>query len=180
MKISFRIGPEQQGGEQSPRQADRPVTPPSPWSPRCPASSVIPRTESPADHSLRRGTACCARCSVSHQRHSLAISRSMPAFASCLRFQVPPAGSATACEPSYTPQSLPTTKNSHENMQVSAISNRFWPKNRSYRKQKTKPCLTGSRIARCEVPFLRDFCASFAPAKLHQERPPVAWRTTQS
>jgi hypothetical protein len=27
------------------------------------------------------------------------------------------------------------------------ISNRFWPKNRCYRKQKTKACLTGSRIA---------------------------------
>ena len=28
-----------------------------------------------------------------------------------------------------------------------AISNRNWPKNRKYRKQATKPCLTGTRIA---------------------------------
>ena len=34
------------------------------------------------------------------------------------------------------------------------ISNRFWPKNRSYRKQTIKPCLTGSRIdiRRFEIP----------------------------
>src|SRR5579862_5760509 len=33
----------------------------------------------------------------------------------------------------------------------SRISNRFWSKNRSYRKQMTKPCLTGTRIARREL-----------------------------
>ena len=31
-----------------------------------------------------------------------------------------------------------------------AVSNRFWSKNRSYRKQTTKPCLTGTRIAQME------------------------------
>ncbi len=34
-----------------------------------------------------------------------------------------------------------------ESEQLSDISNRFWPKYRSYRKQTIKPCLTGSRIA---------------------------------
>ena len=29
--------------------------------------------------------------------------------------------------------------------------NRFWPKNRSYREQMTKPCLTGTRIACLEL-----------------------------
>jgi hypothetical protein len=158
MRIRFRIGPEQRneqgnghGGKQSPPQ-DCLVHPPSSCSPRCLVSSRPPPTENPVDHSLRRGTACCARCSTADQCHSLAHTRS----------------------------AVPTTKNCREITQLSGISTRFWSKSRSYRKQKTKPCLPGSRIAQCEVLFLLDSCASFAPAKLLLKRPPVAWRTTQS
>jgi len=35
-------------------------------------------------------------------------------------------------------------------LQSGSTSNRFWPKNRSYRKQMIKPCLTGTRIARLD------------------------------
>lgn len=35
--------------------------------------------------------------------------------------------------------------------------NRFWPKNRSNRKQTIKPCLTGSRIAWIEIAISSDF-----------------------
>ena len=49
---------------------------------------------------------------------------------------------------------LPTTPASsrqpiteRSSRRISGISNRFWPKNRSYRKQTIKPLLTGSRFA---------------------------------
>lgn len=74
MKIRFRIGAEQSNGQgsqergkQSPRQQNWPVTPPSPWSLGSPVSSWTPPTENPADHSLRRGTARCARCNTADQ-----------------------------------------------------------------------------------------------------------------
>jgi uncharacterized protein len=50
-----------------------------------------------------------------------------------------------------------------ESGQLSDISNRFCPKNRSYRNQRIKPRLTGSRIACSGSRFLRDF-ASLYPA----------------
>ena len=40
------------------------------------------------------------------------------------------------------------TKNETVFQSGCTTSNRFWVKNRSYRKQTTKPCLTGSRFAR--------------------------------
>jgi len=185
-KIRFRIGPEQHndegnehGGEQSRRQPWSVYQTP-PWSPQCLVSSRTPPTENPVDHSLRRGTACCARFSVVAQRHSLAISRSIPPIASWLRFQAQPGRSATAYEPSSLPRTLPTTKNWREITQLSGISTRFWSKSRSYRKQTTKPLLPGSRIARCHALSLRDFSANFAPAELRRCRPLVAQRTTQS
>jgi hypothetical protein len=61
----------------------------------------------------------------------------------------------TTYEPSSIPQTLPTTKNPREIMQFSRISNRFWAKNRSYRKQTIKPCLTGARTAFNDSHFLR-------------------------
>ena len=39
------------------------------------------------------------------------------------------------------------------------ISNRFWPKNRSYSKQRIKPRLTGSRFARWDFRHLTCFAA---------------------
>jgi hypothetical protein len=41
----------------------------------------------------------------------------------------------------------PTPKNEPFSQGESIVSNRFWVKNRSYRKQTIKPLLTGSRIA---------------------------------
>jgi hypothetical protein len=182
MKIRFRIGDAQGNGhgrEQS-RPQDCPVNPPSPWSPRHSVPCGTPPTKIPVDHSLRRGTACCARFGVVAQRHSLAISRSIPPIASWLRFQAQPGRSATAYEPRSTPQALPTAKNSREIALLSCISTRFWSKSRSYRKQTTKPLLPGSRIARCHALSLRDFSANFAPAELRRCRPLFAQRTTQS
>jgi hypothetical protein len=161
MKMRFGIGPEQRndegnehGGEQSRRQpwSVYPTCPTPPWSPRWPASAGTPRTENLVDHSLRRGTACCARCSTADRCHSLAHTRS----------------------------ALPATKTPPEIAQFSGISTRFWSKSRSYRKQKTKPCLPGSRIAQCHARSLRDFSANFAPAELRRGRPLVAQRTTKS
>ena len=54
--------------------------------------------------------------------------------------------------------------NLSEIRQSSAISNRFLLKNRSYRKQTIKPCLTGSRIARCVTGSLHDSRTLFVPA----------------
>jgi hypothetical protein len=41
-------------------------------------------------------------------------------------------------------------------------SNRFWPKNRSYRKQTIKPCLTGARMHFTETAFSSNFPMSGA------------------
>jgi hypothetical protein len=43
----------------------------------------------------------------------------------------------------------------HKTSENFDISNRFWSKNRSYRKQMTKPCLTGARIALRESQLCR-------------------------
>jgi hypothetical protein len=43
----------------------------------------------------------------------------------------------------------------------SGISNRFWPKNRSYRKQTIKPCLTGARTHIRRFGFLALFADKF-------------------
>jgi hypothetical protein len=134
MKIWFRTLAEQ--GVPQTRPEDRPVPPPSSWSPPYPVLSGTPPTQNPTESILRRGAACCARCRAADQRHSLATSRSIPAV-SWLRFQQPPA----------RPQTAPATQKPRENGQLSDQSNRFWPENRSYRKQTIKPCLTGARTA---------------------------------
>ena len=62
-----------------------------------------------------------------------------------------------------------------QDARFSSSSNRFWLKNRSYRKQMIKPCLTGSRLAhfasrkvqrdaQCVTRFLHDSRAPFVPA----------------
>jgi|ERR1700722_8062831 len=51
----------------------------------------------------------------------------------------------------------PTPKNEPFSQGESTVSNRFWVKNRSYRKQTIKPLLTGSRIASNDFTKLRHF-----------------------
>jgi hypothetical protein len=177
MKIRFGIGPigatiratsrlaSNRGGGQ-----DCPDDPTSIWSLRWFGGTGIPRTENPVDHSLRRGTACCARCNAAGQRPSLPAARSTPAVVSCLRYLPQPAGQQTA----------PATNQPSITVQVPDISNRNWLKNRSCRKQKTKPCLTGARTAQCDALFSRDFRANFAPVEPDRDRPPFARRTTRS
>jgi hypothetical protein len=155
MKIKFRIGPI--GGtitatsrpvNNRGRGQDCPDDPTSIWSQRWFGATGLPRTENPVDHSLRRGTACCARCNAADQRPSLAATRSTPAVLPWLRFLPQPAGQQTA----------PATKQPSKTVQFPRISTRFWSKSRSYRKQTTKPCLPGSRIAQCDPLFLPAFC----------------------
>jgi hypothetical protein len=177
MKFRFRIGAGQ-GGEQSPQQ-HRSVNPPLAWPPRGPVASATPPTQNPAydflrrgagacphfgsraqsrgcarfssaDQPLRRGTACCARCSPADQRHFLATTRSIPAVASWLRFQPQPT----------SPGMSPATEKMPETGQHARISTRFWPKSRTYRKQNIKPCLPGSRIAQ--------YAASELPSSIGQ------------
>jgi hypothetical protein len=64
-------------------------------------------------------------------------SRSIPVW----DFPSPSANPRSAFNP--TSSSILTPLSHH----VLTISNRFWPKNRSYRKQMIKPLLTGSRFA---------------------------------
>jgi hypothetical protein len=189
MKIKFRSGAEQgnehgkeQRGEQWPRLSVVTTAPGSPWCSRSIASSRTPPTENRADHSLRRGAgACalfasrmssrgCARFTVADQRPSLAAARSTPAVLPWLRFLPQPAGQ----------QNAPATKQPSKIVRVPDISNRNWLKNRSYRKQTTKPCLTGARTAQCDAIFFPDFGVNFLPAEPDRDRPPVARRTIES
>jgi hypothetical protein len=82
-----------------------------------------------ADHSLRRGTACCARCNAAERRYPLADTRSTP---------------ATAGPRPYTARLMQqfVSKTSH----CPYISTRFCTKSRSHTKHTTKPCLPGSRF----------------------------------
>jgi hypothetical protein len=138
MKMWIGIGAEQDG-EHSLRQHCS-VNPPLSWTPRGPVISGTPTTKTPADQSLRRGTACCARCSVAEECHSSAITRSISAVASWLRPEPQPT----------SPQTSPAPEKRVETARHSGISTRFWPKSRNYRKQTIKPCLPGSRIAQCD------------------------------
>jgi hypothetical protein len=177
MKISFRIGPiggtiratsrlaSNRGGGQ-----DCPDDPTSIWWLRWFVATGIPRTENPVDPSLRRGTACCARCNAADQFPSLDATRSTPAVLPWLRFLPQPSGQRTA----------PSARKPLKSAQFSGISTRFWSKSRSYRKQTIKPFLPGSRIAQCGARFFRDFGVNFLPTEPNRERPPVVRRTLQS
>ena len=178
MKITFRIGGEQGSEQRKERRSEQ--SPPQwsfsvdttglIWTCSCRSldSSRTPPTENCADHSLRRGAACCARCSAFDQRRSSAGTRSILPIASSPQFQAPP-GQRTAL-----------TENSREITQFSRISTRFWSKSRSYRKQTIKPLLPGATTAQCDAPFLRDFRANFALAEFDRDRPPAAWRALES
>jgi hypothetical protein len=118
MKIWFRTEAGR-GGEQSPQQhrSVNPTSPKSLWSPQHPVSSDTSPTKNPVAHSLRRGTACYARCNALDRRRSLALGRSIPAVAPRRRTQFP------------------------------RTSTRFCRKSRTCTKQTIKPFLRGARIA---------------------------------
>jgi hypothetical protein len=97
----------------------------------CPSAARI----TPADHSLRRGTACCARCNAADRRYPLADTRSIPASAAPLPFIA-----------RSTQQFVP--KKGH----FSVTPTRFCPKSRSHTKHTTKPPLPGSRFAHRNAP----------------------------
>ncbi len=192
MKIWFRTEDEQ-GGEQSPRQhrSVNPTSPKSPRSPQCPVSSDTSPTKDPAKDFPRRGAARCARFSAADQHHPLAPARPLPALAPPAPSRPQPTashlltglrqGTALAVPNSAqtsgvsTPEARglnsPTiyqTGSSHSPLDIchcSNISNRFWPANRSCRKQTNKPCLTGARTAQCRTRF------SIAGFHSHNRRP---------
>jgi hypothetical protein len=67
----------------------------------------------------------------------------------------------------------PPSENEEFLQSARTISTRFWPKNRSYRKQTTKPFLPGATTACSETAFRGSFRTSAAPPsdqlKLHSE-----------
>ncbi len=90
-----------------------------------PTSPIFPASlEARADHSLRRGTACCARCNVSNQRQSFADFMSAHSH------------------PLIVFPDL--ARRNH-------ISTRHTPKSRSRRKQTIKPSLPGARNGHCDA-----------------------------
>jgi hypothetical protein len=168
MKIRFRIGPHRrndQGNEQrreQPPQHQCPVNLTSLWSPRGLVSSGT-LTENHAENFVRRGTgACahfasrmssrgCARRSAAYERRSSADSRSVSTIARPGQFQPQPTGPPTAT----------TIEKQRRILQSSGVSNRFWPENRSYRKQRIKPSLTGARMHIRPFGFLALFADRF-------------------
>jgi hypothetical protein len=129
MKIWFRIGAEQGNGQDGSHPPER---------------YRSAHSKARAIDFLRRGAVCCARFSVSDQRHPLADTRSLAAVPSPRKFQAR----------SASPKTFPTPEKRRELPHFSGISNRFWPKNRSYRKQMIKPCLTGARTAISDLRLL--------------------------
>ena len=65
---------------------------------------------------------------------------------------------------------IPTSSWRHmlerSSQEISGISNRFWPKNRSYRKQTIKPLLTGSRFAHKLFEICQISTQNLAPDRL--------------
>jgi hypothetical protein len=152
MKIWFTTDPEEGSGqadEQS-RQQDSYVDSMSLWPLLWPVSSGTPLIENRADHSLRRGAACCARYSAADVHHLSADACATPTPVDPRHFERNVAARRQVVQP----------KTCAENGQFSDISNRFWPKNRSYRKQTIKPRLTGARTAISDFRFLAPFVAT--------------------
>ena len=148
MKIWSRIGADQ-GNEQS--------------GPQPPERYCSADTKARAGDFLRRGAVRrrsaavdCARFRAAEQRYPLVNTRSTAHVAYSRKFQVGPTGQKTSSTP----------KKRRENPQISGISNRFWPKNRSYRKQTIKPCLTGARMHIKDFDFLALFASEFPAGNL--------------
>jgi hypothetical protein len=150
MKIWFRIGAEQ-GGEQSRRQ-NCSVN----LAPRPPLSSRTLQAGKRTSRPLRRGAARCARFSAADQRYPLADTRSIPAVGPRRSFRVQPTGPETA------PAAKKLLKTERFFRSGHTTSNRCWCENRSYRKQTSKPHLTGARTPIRDLRFLTLFIDSFA------------------
>ena len=101
------------------------------------------------DYDLRRGAACCARCSEADQHLPLASTSPFLAIAYALPYL-----QHLQLSPQQFGQKIP---------RFSAISNRNWLANRSHRKHTTKPCLTGTRIAH--------FASRTVPQDTHYDAP---------
>jgi len=85
-----------------------------------------------------------------------------------------------------TQNSAPATRKLLKNERIFAkwapTSNRFWPKNRCYRKQRTKPCLTGARTHIKDFGFLALFARgpglNFEQRRFSMTRPSPAQPTS--
>ena len=152
MRIWFRTAPEQGGNEtdEQSRRQHRRVNPTWYRSLQWPVLSRTP-IKNRADHALRRGAACrrsaaldCARCRAADVHHPLADACSTPVAIHPRHFTRNAAAR----------RQLAQLKKRVETVQFSGISNRFWPKNRSYRKQTIKPLLTGARTAISDLRLL--------------------------
>jgi hypothetical protein len=139
MNIWFRTDVDQGSGQavERSRQRYRSVDPASYWSFQWPVSSGTSPIKSRADHSLRRGAACCARDSTADVHHPLADACLTPAA------NVPRNFTRSAA----VRRRLDQPKKRMETRQLSGISTRHRLKSRSYRKQTIKPGLPGTRIA---------------------------------
>ena len=198
MKIWFRIGPDQGNEQDGPQPPERYSSADASvrfldrftllaltkegricegsrfsgvWLPRSTLSSVSPPTKNPADHSLPRGA-------VSHLINGL-----RQGTASAVPHSAQDSGVSTpeACE--VNRPTVNQAGSGHSPLAIrhfSRISNRNWPKDRSYRKKTGKPCLTGARIAHSDLRLLhpgwfsgtrfsRDF-ASLYPASPNEGR----------
>jgi hypothetical protein len=112
-----------------------------------------------AGHSLRRGTACCARCNAADQRCPLADAAfgSRQGTASAVPNCAQTSGVSTPEVRGTNSPTLYQTGSTHllalaqegplTISHCSRISTRFCTKSRSHTKHTTKPCLPGSRIA---------------------------------
>jgi tetratricopeptide (TPR) repeat protein len=122
---------------------------------------------------LRRGAACCARCSLTAKLQRLADSRPPYAISSPPQIQAQSASPLTLSakrEPREskwlfrtglaTSSRLVQREFGGEYGLLDNISTRFWPKSRSYRKQKIKPFLPGARTAYRVLLFLAQFPSS--------------------
>ena len=159
MNIWFRTDVDQGSGQavERSRQRYRSVDPASYWSFQWPVSSGTSPIKSRADHSLRRGAACCARDSTADVHHPLADACLTPAA------NVPRNFTRSAA----VRRRLAQPKKRMETRQLSGISTRHSLKSRSNRKQRIKPPLPGTKIAHHSLRFMT---ASFPVRKQHNPR----------
>ena len=182
MKIWIRIGLGKGSGQDGlqPPEGYCSAHAMSAWSPRSTLFSVSRPTKTSAIYFLRRRASrrrsaamVCARFRVAGVRYTLTDTRSTGAAACSCKFQV-----------RFTsPKTSSTTEKRRKIAHFSDISNRFWPKNRSYRKQTIKPRLTGARMHIRHFGFLalfdNRFHASNRRTRLKNERGfRGCWRTS--
>src|SRR5271163_1292648 len=135
MKIWFRIGADQNNGQDGPQSPER-------------YRSVDSTVRFLAPFTVLALTGEGSTCEGSRSSEARRL-RALPLASTPLLPRHPGLKSGT---------------NLSEIRQFPDISNRFWLKNRSYRKQTIKPCLTGSRIAQCAIGSLQDSRTLFVPA----------------